>query len=265
MTAVNLTKLNNEIHALIDVFTRPAEFHQQLSKLFGFYSVQVFRSGQMTHESARLKKYHLPMLVLMQLERQLRRRCEENPQAAFRLYEELINDPYAEVTSLAASILGCVPAEEAVQTLELINLQGISWERDDRLLDFLQRSTQNIIPYAAQAWLHYLEVTLPIASDNTPRYGLLLLQISIYNDAFENLPFFFRQFLLYFPKANLRYRAEYIAIFEELYRRYPEESLHFFEQVLVMMDNDSVYRLFRRFLPTLNEPERSRFRELSKG
>ena len=265
MTAVNLTKLNLEIHALIEVFTRPAEFHQQLNKLFGYYSVQVYRSGQLTRESARIKKYHLPMLILMQLERQLRRRCEENPQAAFRLYEELIGDAYAEANSLAASILGCIPAQEAEQTLEFINMQGIAWERDNRLLDYLQRSTQNIILHAPQAWLHYLEVTLPIASDHTPRYGLLLLQVSIFNDAFVNLPFFFRQFLLFFPKANTRYRAEYITIFEELYRRYPQESLHFFEQILVMMDNEAIQRMFRRFLPTLDEPARSRFRELAKG
>jgi hypothetical protein len=265
MTAVNLTKLNSEIHELIDVFTRPAEFHTRLNQLFGYYSVQVFRSGQMTRTSARLKQYHLPMLVLMQLERQLRRRCEENPQAAFKLYDELISDPYAEVSSLSASILGCIPAQDATQTLEHINQQGIQWDRDDRLLDYLQRSTQTIIPYAAQDWLQYLEETLSLASDRYHRFGLLLLQVSIFNDAFINLPFFFRHFLLFFPKANLRYRAEYLLIFEELYRRYPQESLHFFEQVLIMVDNEAIFRMFRKFLPTLDEPARSRFRELAKG
>jgi hypothetical protein len=264
MTAVNLSKLNHEIYELLDFFTRPEEFHSRLREFFTFYSVQVFRSGQLIITNSRTQKYHLPLLVVLQLERLTRKRCQETPDAAIRLFDELVTDRYEEITSFSASILGSMPVSHAQTILSRIQQQGILWQQDDRLLDFLQRSSSSMIVYAPQTWLDFLEEALPVALEKTPRYGLLLLQTSIMNDAFVNIPFFYRHFLLFFPKANLRYRHTYLAIINELYQRYPTESLHFFEQSLLMVDNETTKRIFRKFMPTLPEASRLRFRELLK-
>ncbi|MBI9050982.1 MAG: hypothetical protein JEZ00_16290 [Anaerolineaceae bacterium] len=195
----------------------------------------------------------------------IRKRCHENPEAAFRLFDELITDPYVEVNSFAASILGCVPAAFAGGAITRINSQGIAWERDERLSDFLQRSTNTIISLANQEWQNYLDEALSISAENYHRFGLALLTISLQNENFENIPFFFRHFLLFLPKANLRFQQEYLLIFRELYQRYPTESVHFFEQSLSLVENDAYFRMFRRFLPNLSEPEHSRLRELAKA
>jgi hypothetical protein len=207
MTAVNLTKLNVEIYELLEFFTRPVEFHEHLTRLFSFYNVQVFRSGQTTQSNPRIKKYHLPILIGMQFERLIRKRSLENPDAALRLFDELITDPYTEVCNLAASILGSIPASHAQAVLSRISTIGTAWQRDDRLLDFLQRSTAAIISRSPQIWLNYLEQTLPITIGDSPRFGLHLLQVSIQHESFVNTPFFFRHFLLFFPNADLRYRT----------------------------------------------------------
>jgi hypothetical protein len=264
MTAVNLTKLNVEIYELLEFFTRPVEFHEHLTRLFSFYSVQVFRSGQTTQNNPRIKRYHLPLLIGMQFERLIRKRSQENPDAALRLFDELITDPYTEVCDLAASILGSIPATHAHAVLDRISTIGTAWQRDDRLLDFLQRSTAAIIARSSQIWLDYLEHTLPITIGDSPRFGLHLLQVSIQHESFVNTPFFFRHFLLFFPNADLRYRQDFLTIISELYRRYPTESLHFFEQSLLMVNNDAIFRIFRKFLPNLAESSRPRFREILK-
>ncbi len=264
MTAVNLTKLNVEIYELLEFFTRPAEFHQHLHKLFSFYGVQVFRSGVNTKNNPRIKKYHLPILIGMQCERLIRKRCQENPEAALRLFDELILDPYAEISSLSASILGSIPVSHTQAVLLRVADHGAAWQRDDRLLDFLQRSTNAILTQAPQLWLDFLEQILPVTLGESPRFGLLLLQVSILHESFINTPFFFRHFLLFFPNADLRFRQDYLTILDELYNRYPTESLHFFEQSLMMVNNDAIFRIFRKFLPNLDESIRPRFRELLK-
>jgi hypothetical protein len=200
----------------------------------------------------------------MQFERLIRKRSLENPDAALRLFDELITDPYTEVCNLAASILGSIPASHAQAVLSRISTIGTAWQRDDRLLDFLQRSTAAIISRSPQIWLNYLEQTLPITIGDSPRFGLHLLQVSIQHESFVNTPFFFRHFLLFFPNADLRYRQDFLTIIGELYSRYPTESLHFFEQSLLMVDNDAIFRIFRKFLPNLAESSRPRFRDILK-
>ena len=265
MTAVNLTKLNNEIYELLAFFTRPVEFHAKLKKLFEFYSVQVYQSGTGVKSNARLQKYHIPTLVLMQCERLVHKRCVENPQAALRLFDELIEDPFVEINQFAASILGSLPESAADEVIMRIDSQGKKWERDERLVDFIQRSTNKVIDKAIEQWLHYLDHALPNALEEYHRFGLQLLTISLLHESFENMPFFYRHFLLFLPEANLRFQPEYVFLFQEMYKKYPIESVHFFEQALSMVKSDAFFRIFRRFLPNLAEPERSRLRELAKG
>ena len=265
MTAVNLTKLNNEIYELLAFFTRPVEFHAKLNQLFEFYSVQVYQSGVGVKSNTRLKKYHLPVLVLMQCERLIHKRCVENPHAALRLFDELIKDPYVEVNQFAASMLGSLPESVSSEVIDRIDTQGKKWERDERLVEFIQRSTNLVIGSAAEQWQKYLDNALPNVIKEYHRFGLQLLTISLLHHSFENMPFFYRHFLLFLPEANLRFQPEYVYLFQEMYKKYPTESVHFFEQALSMIENDALFRIFRRFLPNLAEPERSRLRELAKG
>ena len=265
MTAVNLTKLNNEIYELLAFFTRPVEFHAKLNHLFEFYGVQVYQSGVGVKSNARLKKYHLPVLVLMQCERLIHKRCVENPHAALRLFDELIEDPYVEINQFAASILGSLPESVADEVIERIDSQGKKWERDERLVEFITRSTTLIIGNATEQWINYLDNALPNALEEYQRFGLQLLTTSLLHKSFENMPFFYRHFFLFLPEANLRFQPEYVYLFQEMYNKYPTESVHFFEQALSMIQNETFFRIFRRFLPNLAEPERSRLRELAKG
>jgi hypothetical protein len=265
MTAVNLTKLNQEIYELLAFYTRPSEFHENLRSLFEYYSVQVYQRGVGVKSNARLKEYHIPVLVLMQCERLIHKRCIENPQAALRLYDELIQDAYVEVNQFSASILGSLPPVVTLDVLQRIDEQGKIWERDERLVEYLHRSTRSVIPNSPDKWLEYLDKTLPGTIEHYHRFGLQLLTTCLQNDSFENIPFFFRHFLMFLPKANLRFQPEYVYLFQELYNKYPTESVHFFEQALSMVQHDAFFRVFRRFLPSLAEPEKSRLRELAKG
>jgi hypothetical protein len=265
MTAVNLTKLNDEIYELLAFFTRPTEFHAKLNQLFEFYSVQVYQSGVGVKSNARLKEYHLPVLVLMQCERLIHKRCEENPQAALRLYDTLIEDPFVETAYFAASILGSLNAMVASEVIKRIDAQGRIWDHDERLVAYLKRSSNNIIASAPDTWLNYLDSALPNCLENFHRFGLQLMTSSIQHASFENMPFIYRQFLQFLPEANLRYQPEYLNLFSQIYKKYPTESIHFFEQALSMVENEAFLRIFRRFLPQLSETDRSRLRELAKG
>ncbi len=257
MPAVDLTRLKKQIDGLVWRFTRPQEFVQEMHNIFSFYADRVYRPGNLMPQQSGIPEYHIPPLVLRQMEMELRKRCEENPDAAFNLVDLLWVDEMRESRFLAATLLGMVPLSRHKEVSDRM----IAWSShvlDANLMQtMLEKGSARIRNERSELWIEILKEWAANQEKAGQRLLLFALQALLQDSSFDNLPPIFDMITIPLKTYPQVLKKELLAVFSLLKNRSPAECAYFIRQTVRLGVSDNTRRLLRNIIAIFDEPTRS--------
>ncbi|NPV86858.1 MAG: hypothetical protein HPY45_12710 [Anaerolineae bacterium] len=266
MPAIPLSLLRKEIAELALLFEQPAEFHRKLLALFERYANRVYRPGQTIPPVKKTPLFHLPALVVNQIENDIGYLCEKRRQAGLSLVDHLWTDEHFETRTIAAGLLGRIaptPPDEILVRIE-------AWcqpEQDDLILDtILQRASLRLRRETPQTWVNACETWLMREADFYKKIGLKGLIPLIQEREYENLPAVFQITAPHIKTAHTSLQAELQNVLLNLAQRSPVETAHFLQHIILTETNlkTSTARLIRQTLPKLPSETQDNLRLLIK-
>ena len=265
MPGIQMTVFREQVEQLLLAFTRPTDFLRLLRAIFERYGLPAYHAAD-EKRSLPEPAYHLPALVLREIEIKLPPLCEENPGAALRLSDALVQDRYAEIRLLAGDLLGFTPSSEAAAIQNAISrfceLESSAWMRREWIL----RSSLSLRRSKGQAWLQWIEQNLKNPESKKQDIGFFALFSVIEDQKFENLPPVFRllePFLLSFNREQENLLRKLLGA---LTARTPTETAYFLAEIAPYAREQRSQRLIRACItPFTMEQQREIRRGLSQA
>ena len=245
MPAVQLSRLAQQIDVLVWQFTRPADFLQRLRDLFEYYADRVFKAGQAVPPATLVPSYHIPPIIMRQLEVELRQPCTQHPAAAFALVEALWGESMLEYRLLASILLGMVPLHPPDQVVECIRTFAVP-KTDSQIIEaLLENSGRSLRQEMPDIWINLIE-----SWANSPSYAyqaiaLKAIKISTNDEKFENFPPLFRIFSAILQIGPSALQAEMQTTLMALLDYSPKEMVYLLRQVLLITSSPTTKRLVR--------------------
>jgi len=260
MPAVELTRLRTQINRLILSFDDPAGFCSALKELLDLYTNRAYRPGTAVQPQPLLPNYRVAPLIMRQLEIQLSRTCQEQPQKALEVVEALWQDTHLETRLLAATLLGAVPDSHIDGVLAKLR----AWsdpEINFRILDALFENGARTLRRAAAAQLLELHEEW-VTSTQIPvqAMGLRALVPLIQDERFDNLPPVFSLVSPLLQQIPTRLYPDIYTVLEALAKRSPAETVYFLRQILPMASGPATARMVRRCMPLFNAAQQASLR-----
>lgn len=260
MPAAELSRLRVQINKLIARFSDPVGLRSELRDLLELYANRSYRPGQAVQVQSILPSYRVAPLIMSQLELELSKTCQEQPQAALNVVEALWQDSYLEPRLLATTLLGAIPANEGTAVAQKLS----EWARPDensRMLDALfSKGTLELRRLAPNYLLALAEKWLSSTSRETQPLGVRMLVPLIQDPTFENLPAIFRLLSPPMQVVTSEMHTDLQIAIEALVKRSPTETAFFLRQVLAMGMGPGTARLIRRCLPLFDAAEQASLR-----
>jgi hypothetical protein len=251
MPAFQLARLKSQISDLIWQFTRPVEFQRALADLFEFYANRVFRPGQAAPNALLIPAYHIPQMVLHQLELELRHQVEENPGAALALADQLWQDTYLEPRQVAILVLGMTPLAPVDAVLYRLK----TWCTPELAIilkePLLEQGTTRLRREKMDIWLGQIREWLNDLSLPIQGLGVQALLPVAQDRENENLPVIYNLISPVLQIAPPVLHADLLEVLRVLSKRSPVETGYFLRQVLSLSDAPTLGRLVRRLMPEL--------------
>ncbi|MCC6146348.1 MAG: DNA alkylation repair protein [Anaerolineaceae bacterium] len=262
MPAVQLDRLKNQITELTRNFTRPVDFQRELYTLFDFYSNHAFKPGKAVTSTRRVESFHVPAILLNQLEQALEPFARENPVAALFLADTMWKDKYLETRLLAAALLGMMPvsfSEEIIDRLKHWPQPGTDPKSLEALLTTGARQLRR---ERQEHWFDLLRDWLSSSSIFANLLGLYALIPAVREREFENLPLIFQVIHPFVENPVPALETKLIELLGALAKRTPLETLYFLKHHLGLSDRPAVSRLVRRVIPAFNPEYQNRLKSL---
>ena len=251
MPAVLLPRLKKQITELTWKFTRPNEFQSGLRELFSYYASRVYKPGKATPSSRLVDSYHVPPLVMRQLEQEITPFVIENPEAALNIASVLWTEDMLEPRQLTAIILGIVPSSLSERVIQLLQ----SWCRTDvegvSLQALLERGGQRLRHEKPDLWLSVVADWLSSSDALTQAMGVRALLTFVNDRDFVNLPAIFNLTGRPLQSSASAVQAEMYELITALSKRSAAETAYFLRQVLSGGANPATIRVIRKALPNL--------------
>ncbi len=249
MPAIDLARLKKQTAQLADLFDQPDSFLRAHREILDHYVNRTLRSLGVAPSSV-LPTYRTPLVVMRQIETELGPLAEKHPIQALELADALWDEGWLETRLLAAFLLGRIPPQE------------------ERLLARLTAWTQAVRDPSVRAAL--LTTSLTRLRKETPDLFLILVKEWLYptrkrmwsngiqalvplisSNDFDNLPPIFEivRPILKASPAALQFDIEELLV--TLYKKSPEETLYFLQQILEGTKSELPAISLRRMLPDL--------------
>ncbi len=257
MPAVDQSRLKTQIDGLIWRFTRPEEFTRELHNLFSYYADRVYRPGDLVLKKHVQQAYHVPPLVIRQLELDLRARCEENPAAALALADTLWQESMLEPKLFAASLLGMLPSNRSDDISSRIQAWSAETKDIKVLKPMLEKSTAAIRRYQPEILLALLKDWSSSQDLPSHRLAAYLIQTLLGEPAFENIPPIFDMLTGIMQSHPQPLREGLLEIFRQLRKRSPAETAYFIRQSIRLGVSDASASVLRKAIAEFDEPVRS--------
>lgn len=261
MPAVQLEQLQKEIQALTSSYAQPVEFHRQLIALLERHADLTFRPGQAgKNQLQAVESYHVSPIVLQQIETGLSALISHDPAPALALADELWTDERLEPRTVAAMLIGALPAEQSEQCLERIKAWAQPGTEKPYLTSLFKRGSAGLRRAIPQRWLDTVSQWLSASEPANLRLGILAMLPVIEDRGFENLPAVFKLIgpvLQDYRDAN---KNELRELLVALSRRSPSETSFFLRQILSLSHNPGLVKLVRACLAEFPEEARTRLR-----
>ena len=245
MPAVQLSRLAQQIDVLVWQFTRPADFITRVRDLFDLYADRVYRAGQAVPPASMANAYHVPALVMRQLEIELRPPCKQHPVAALLLVDALWAESMLEFKLLATDLLGSIPLNPPDPVLERLRSfarAGIDTQVLDALLNFGGRGLRQEMPVR---WIELVEGWANDSSLSQHAVALRTIIITAQDEGFDNLPPLYRIFSALLQEGATSLQAELQTTLLALLKRSPKETVYLLRQVLSLSSKPTTQRLVR--------------------
>jgi hypothetical protein len=260
MPAAELSRLRAQINRLIEKFADPAGFRLALRDLLEQYANLAYRPGQVVQPQTLLPSYRIVPLVMQQLNLELGKTCQEQPEQALNVVEALWRDPYLEPRLLAATLLGAVPPSYGAAVIQKLRAWAVPGE-NFRMLDALfHNSTTGLRRSSPQLLLSLCEEWLNSSQPAIQALGIRALLPMIEDPAYENLPPVFRLLSSLVQSAPTALHNELQVALEALARRTPIETAFFLRQALNMAPGVGTARLIRRCLSLFGPEQQASLR-----
>jgi len=230
MPAIDLARLKKQTAYLTDTFGEPSAFLRALREILEFYVNQSLRSPSVAPSSV-LPTYRTPVVVLRQIEKELRHVAEKQPFLTLELADALWDEGWLETKLLAAFLLGCIPPQE-----ERLLARLTAWTqavRDPEVraallttsLTRLRKETPDLFLVLVREWLHP-------ARQRMWANGVQALVPLISSPDFDNLPPIFEivEPIIKASPATLQFDLQELIII--LYEASPDETIYFLQQIL---------------------------------
>ncbi|MBE0697162.1 MAG: DNA alkylation repair protein [Anaerolineaceae bacterium] len=257
MPAVELIRLRTQIHGLATRFHDPVAFCSGLKDILDQYANRAYRPGQVVKPQPLLPSYRVSPLILRELEMELVRICQGQPDQALRVIEVLWKDAYLETRLLASILLGAVPISRADAVIGLLH----AWaqpEENFRIVDTLfQNGTTTLRRQGAGRLLQLAEEWIGSSSIDIQGIGVRILIPLVQDTSFENLPPVYRLLTGLVQSVPGKIQADLNAILEALIHRSPAETAFFLRQALPMAQGQATARLIRRCLPSFTAEQQT--------
>jgi hypothetical protein len=253
MPAVSLNRLKTQIAGLAWKFTSPDDFRRAVRDLFELYADRAYRAGEVVQAERKALAYHSPPLVLRQLELELGRHIQENPEAALSAADALWQDEYLELRLVAAFLLGQAPVDNPQPVLKRLSAWCQAKEDRQALDGLLDRGSERLRREQPERWFELIQDWL---NQGRPQYDSMALRAllpAVRDRQFENIPPIYQVIgpLLSAPAAAVQ--SNLFEVLKALARRSPVETAYFLRQAVSLNPNPAVLRSVRRALPAFPE------------
>jgi DNA alkylation repair enzyme len=249
MPAIQLARLKHQTARLADYFDRPPDFIHELYELLDAYSDRTHKPGRSGEPPPLMESFEVPKPVLRQLLIDIKPLVESKPNEALRLADALWAEPYLEIRTLAASILGLVPPKPPEEIIGKVK----TWLRsdiDDQLVSMvLNKALEKVRSEFPDTLINQVDRWLGEPDIFSQQVGLRALIPLLSSQQYENLPVFFHLLSPFTRKAPLRLRPEILDSLQLLASRSPNETAYFLRQNLEAPENPDTAMLTRQCLP----------------
>lgn len=251
MVAIDLTKLQQQIAALAEVYAEPAAFSKAFHALLSFYQRYAFRPNRKGIPKTFLRSYSLPLQVLPQIEIGLRMTARERPEETLALVKALWQEPYFESHDLAAYLLGQLPPNKASEVYAILR-DWLSESVDHGALEALFSKALQPLQQAGQ-WKPFLKELLASPEVRTQGYGLLGLARTASDFPLVELPELLNEIKPFLVKFDNKLEASLSQAIEALAQRSPYETAYLLKLVLVETPGSAIERRMRTYVPFFPE------------
>ncbi len=253
MPAVQLPQLKAQLDELTWKFSRPEDFRRGVNDLFDLYADRSYRAGQMVQGGRGMPAYHIPALVLSQLQLELVRHIQENPGAALAAADALWKDAYLEPRLVAAYLLGQAPVDPPAPVIERLKAWCQPKLERQALEVLLEHGCVRLRKEATRAWFDLLQDWLDTLRAEYEIMALKAVLPAVRDREFENLPPIYQMVspLVQSPRTGLQ--GELDTMIAALAKRSPTETAYFLRQTLGLGPGINTVRLVRRALPAFPE------------
>lgn len=263
MPAVQLARLKRQIDKLAWHFTRPAEFCRELNELLESYADLTYRPTSVVKQSTgKVPSYHVPVVVMRQLEMAAGQWAQENAPAALDLMDALWQEPMSEPRFLAAYLLGMLPLDLSQAVTERLQHWARPGEEKEFLQSLFKQGTVMMRRQAAGIFLNQVRDWLNEAGLASKRIGLLAVRPLIEDRNFENLPAVYNAVGPVLQSHPGTLKNELTAVLIALSQRSPTETAYFVRQMAGQTTSPDLLRLLRRCVSEFPDHIQAQLRSL---
>jgi hypothetical protein len=245
MPAVQLSRLNQQVSNLVWQFTRPADFLSGLRDLFNLYANRVYRAGQAVPPTSLVQAYHVPSLVLRQLEIELRPSCKQHPAAAMSLVDALWSEPMLESRILGTALLGQIPLDPPQPVIDKINAFARPGTDTTVLEALLSQGGRSLRKEWPGLWIEMIDQWAADPTVFSQTVALRAISISIKDEQFINHPPVFGIFSGLLQSGSAALQSELQTTLISILRSSPNETVFLLRQILPLSNNPLTQRLVR--------------------
>ncbi|GAP05828.1 MAG TPA: hypothetical protein DEQ80_07100 [Anaerolinea thermolimosa] len=260
MPAIQLSRLRDALGQLFSLINQPEQFHRALVDFLEQQADHAYRAGENVPTRPRTPAYHIPPLVMRQLELELSEACRRQPEALLPIADHLWQDPHLELKHLAAHILGQMPSNHLKEVQERLRTWVLNCNDRSVLMTLLERGTVTLRRDSPLEMVTLLEGWLQETESLHLRTGLQVIEWLVQDPQFENLPAVFRLLGPLAKNPTTPIFNDLSRALQAMARRSGSETTFFLRQILASSSNPATARLVRQVLPELSESQQQTLR-----
>jgi hypothetical protein len=226
MPAIQPARLKIQVAELSRAFQQPEILVKQLHEILGLYTDRTHKPGLSGEPRPLMQAYNVPQPVIRQIMTEMKPIVLANKEDALKLSDLLWKQPYWEMRSLAASILGQVIAEDYTPILD--KLTGwLAEELEDQMIDvILENATTQLRSRQVDLLLNWSKSYLSSEKKFDPNIAVRLLTVLVRENDLENLPAIFKLINPHLRKIPQALRQDVVELVSVLARRSPGETAY---------------------------------------
>jgi hypothetical protein len=254
MPSFQLKQFQQILNQLLLVFSLPKEFHAQLTALFERYEQPGYRYSREV-QALPQPAYHLPGVMLEEIEIPLTTLAKERPRPALLLAQECWQDDFFETKWVAALVLGQAPLFDLPLLTDAINAMLAHAPDTEHLLLLFGSGVRRLREERFDVWTQMIAGWL--SHDETCLRGLyaLVSVVEAGNEAY--MPTVFRLLEKPLIDANEPLRPILQRLVAALSQQSMPETTHFLYEVAINFYGEERLRFFRSLYRHMPQKQRT--------